>query len=193
MTDTTNDPIAAAAANLHVDAAPSSTEPSLLERAEEKIHELEAEIKHLIHPEAASGPQSAVGEPVGAAEQQQPSDSSALAAESVQTNSAPASLEGEQGNVQPASTSSEATEHSIPASQESDPNAAASPAESQPASDSASSAPSASQSAGMPAPSASAAIRDHLQAIRNHLSLKGFETDTVAAIHGTLAEIEKLL
>ncbi|WP_433705812.1 hypothetical protein [Paraburkholderia sacchari] len=48
MTDQ-QDPIAAAAAQL--DAAPSSTEPSMLERAEETIHELEAKIEHLMHPE----------------------------------------------------------------------------------------------------------------------------------------------
>lgn len=57
------DPIAEAAAQLNQpqDAAPSSTEPSLLEKAMETIHELEEKVEHLIHPEAVE-PQSAAGE-----------------------------------------------------------------------------------------------------------------------------------
>lgn len=45
------DPIAEAAAKIAADAAPSSTEPSLLEKAINTIHDLEAKVEHLIHPE----------------------------------------------------------------------------------------------------------------------------------------------
>jgi hypothetical protein len=47
------DPVAQAAAQIAADAAPSSTEPNLLERAMETIHTLEAKVEHLIHPETA--------------------------------------------------------------------------------------------------------------------------------------------
>lgn len=52
MTGTTNDPIAQAAAQIHADAAPSSTEPSLIEEFAEGLHTLEQKFEHLIHPSA---------------------------------------------------------------------------------------------------------------------------------------------
>lgn len=45
------DPVAEAAAKIAADAAPSSTEPSLLEKAINTIHDLEEKVEHLIHPE----------------------------------------------------------------------------------------------------------------------------------------------
>jgi hypothetical protein len=47
-----SDPVAQAAAQIAADAAPSSTEPSMLDRAMETIHTLEAKVEHLIHPDA---------------------------------------------------------------------------------------------------------------------------------------------
>jgi hypothetical protein len=47
-----SDPGAQAAAQIAADAAPSSTEPSMLDRAMETIHTLEAKVEHLIHPDA---------------------------------------------------------------------------------------------------------------------------------------------
>jgi len=179
MTDTMKDPIAAAAANLH-DAAPCSTEPSVIQEIREDISELEAKLDHLIHPEAANEPQSAAGEsgPV----------QSPMLSQGQSSSSSP--LSSESASEQSASSPTSAAE---PLASGDLPNAAASPAESHVVDASASSAQNVSQEGATPAPKPSGAIREHLQAIRAHLSLKGFEAETVAAIHGSLAEIEKLL
>lgn len=169
MTDTTNDPIAAAAAQL--DAAPSSTEPSLLERALDKVHAVEEEIQHLIHPDAS------------------------IPAETPATQGEDVTPGAEQGNAgTPAAENTAETNSATPEAPSAEvPNAAASPAAEQPASDTSSSVTPALQESATPAASASAAIRDHLQTIRSHLSLMGFEQGTVAVIHESMAEIEKLL
>jgi hypothetical protein len=50
------DPVAEAAAKIAADMTASSTEPSLLEKAMDTIHDLEAKVEHLIHPETEAPP-----------------------------------------------------------------------------------------------------------------------------------------
>lgn len=48
-----SDPVAQAAAQIAADAAPSSTEPSIIDEIKQGIHTLEEKVEHFIHPESA--------------------------------------------------------------------------------------------------------------------------------------------
>ena len=198
------DPIAEAAAQLNQDAAPSSTEPSMLERAEETIHELEAKIEHLIHPGAVS-----------------------LTIESVpHLDSAPVTTaepmpEGDQGNVQAATDPSPPTESAanagIPTALGDSATSAISPIPNETEAAAAEPVPASSDGSGSSqqslsqqglgtvegggevthvvagSKSAGDAIRSHLAAIKHHLSVRGFELSLVADIHAELDAIERFL
>ena len=64
-----SDPVAQAAAQIAADAAPSSTEPSIIDEIKQGIHTLEEKVEHFIHPDsaAASGEAQATGESGNAA------------------------------------------------------------------------------------------------------------------------------
>jgi hypothetical protein len=195
------DPIANAAAQL--DAAPSSTEPSLLERAEEKIHALEEKIEHMIHPEAASEPQSGEGETVAASAEAAPSVTSDTTTATA-VESAPTQAAGEQGNAAPAVVNAAQQETSlqesapVASSEEASassagdlPNVAASPAAEQSASDTSSSASLASTALGTVEASVSEDRKRALAAVsklRSHLWT--FSTDAVQHLHRELDFLE---
>ena len=102
-----NDPIAEAASKM-TDTAPSSSEPSILERALDKVHAVEEEIKHLIHPEAASEPQSAAGETAAANAAEEPNATS-VTITAAPAESASTPVAGEPGNATAAPASSSET------------------------------------------------------------------------------------
>lgn len=174
MTDITNDPVAAAAAQIQ-SAEPSSTEPGFVERLEAGMHALEEKVEHLIHPEA-----SVVGENVAC------TDTAPAAGAAITT--------GEQGNVAPAAAGASSEASASVAGE--DPNAGASAAAEPSANGTASYAPPASLIGVKPfvgIVNVGNVIRNHLAAIKRHLSLRGFEQSVVQDIHAEISEIEKYL
>jgi len=212
------DPVAEAAAQI----AAQQAEPSMLEKAMDTIHELEAKVEHLIHPEDEA-PNVLPASTSGTLPESTPSAT---------TGSIASSENSELGNVAAAATASSLPESStpsapplpltstiatelsssgmsadIPASTPEigaveSPNAAPAVVE-QPVI--AASAPVAS-TVGIPGIIASAvaepvkltseastAIKAVVANIKHHLSIRGFEQSAVADIHAELAAIEKWL
>lgn len=128
------DPVAEAAAKIAADAAPSSTEPSLLEKAMDTIHDLEAKVEHLIHPEtrpnvATVALEATSGATVSAtalasegsevpnvlpASASVTLPESASSADTLTTNGSATSSGGDAGNVEAVATASSLAESSTP-------------------------------------------------------------------------------
>jgi hypothetical protein len=122
-----SDPVAEAAAALS--AAPSSTEPTLLERAMETIHTLEAKVEHLIHPDAPVPDADHTPEQRAAAlaAMNAPGNAPVVAAASV-TEAATAEVPNVvAGGAEPASSGSDATAQTVSETVGELPNAAATP------------------------------------------------------------------
>lgn len=180
------DPVAEAAAAL----AKQQAEPSLLEKAMDTIHDLEAKVEHLIHPEAAETvPNVTPGSPAidasatlsdvsgqssetaSSATQSEPSSTetpvlaSAIASAEPSTSTQTSSAESESPNAPPASTSGIAGVLT----------------------------PSADSPLKAVSETAASDIRSSVNAIKAHLHLFGFEASAVEKIHTELATIEKWL
>jgi hypothetical protein len=203
--------------NEQENAAPSSTEPSLLERAMDELHAVEQKIEHLIHPVAAEETQTNAdiaplegesGNASAAVDNAATSTPSAASANSA-TSPAPNAPEVSADASLALSPSDSSQSQSAPFSPElgavvdggDAPNAAPAVAEqlATPPSALDASTPIGTSSIGASslveklASGAASEIRTHIAAIKHHLAIRGFELSAVAAIHTELDAIEKLL
>lgn len=80
-----SDPVAQAAAQIASDAAPSSTEPSIIDEIKEGVHDLAEKVDHLIHPQAQEGGATSTGELVIAASSVETSGTQAVLQEPLTT------------------------------------------------------------------------------------------------------------
>jgi hypothetical protein len=187
------DPVAEAAANL----AKQQAEPSLLDKAMDTIHDLEAKVEHLIHPETPPNVEPVAPLEASAA----PVDTAVAPVEALSSLEVPAPAvapSGEAPNVLPASTSGTLPESTpsaplelplptgSPSTEAEVPNAA--PAAVDITGENSPSAPAASTSV-----TAAGEIRAHIASIKHHLSIRGFEQSAVADIHAELEAIERWL
>lgn len=172
-----SDPIAKAAAQ--IDAAPSSTEPSVFSEVLDEFKALGEKVEHLIHPEAASELQRAENPTVASGQLPAPvlgtqQDAGAVAA----STDAPAVAQpGE-----PSATLPTGDAPSAPIASPTSTNT-----------ESRGSVTGVTTASGEPKVglhNPAAAIRGHIAAIKQHLSLRGFEQSAVADIHAELDKIE---
>ncbi|RKE36655.1 hypothetical protein B0G76_2857 [Paraburkholderia sp. BL23I1N1] len=209
-----SDPVAEASAKIAADAAPSSSEPSIISEIVDEFKSLGEKVEHLIHPgaESAAAESNAPavaqpGEPIAAAADAALS-SKPVGASSVGSTESSATV-SEAGNVQAAITALSPAPSSTPSAPTSPetstpsaegmaevPNVAASPAESTSASDTSSSVSNALQDVGTSTVAVvdsakREAARSALARLRSHLWT--FESGAVASLHADLDKLESIL
>lgn len=200
------DPVAEAAAAL----AKQQAEPSLLEKAMDTIHDLEAKVEHLIHPEAAETvPNVTPGSPAidASATLSDVSGKSSETASSA-TQSEPSSTETPAPASAIGSSEPSTSTQTLSVGSES-PNVLGTEPSTSTGSSASADLPnvlpaSTSGIAGVLTPSAGSGlkavsetaasdIRSSVNAIKAHLHMFGFEASAVEKIHTELATIEKWL